>query len=220
MRQRTIKNRATIYEECKAWQVEDPEVRKGNWKQVFGNDHPIRVEVGSGKGRFICAMAEKHPEINFIAVEGGPDIAIRILQKAAEAQLPNVRVIVSFVEDIRAYFAPGEVSRVYVNFCDPWPKARHAKRRLVHRKKIEAYNGIVDASGYLEFRTDNDALFDFALEEFAEGGWVPEIVSRDLHSEGFFTDMVMTEYEEKFSSAGKNINYALVPLCLMMKAQE
>ena len=220
MRQRTIRNRDAIYEKCRDWQVMDPSAQKGHWQALFGNGNPIQVEVGSGKGRFICAMAEKYPQINFVAIEGGPDIAIRILQKAAERGLSNVKVIVSFVEDIREYFAPGEIFRVYVNFCDPWPKKRHAKRRLVHRNKIEAYNDIMGGFGTLEFRTDNDALFDFALEEFAAGGWTAQTISRDLHREPFFADMVMTEYEEKFSSAGKNINYALVPLCSMMKAQE
>lgn len=212
MRQRTVKSRERIIEECRDWLIESPAEMPGRWAELFGNDNPLHVEIGSGKGHFLTQMALRHPEINFIAVEGGPDIAIRILQKAKELDLSNLRVIAVFVSDAREFFAEGEVSRFYVNFCDPWPKARHAKRRLVYRGKLDAYKAVAAPGAKLAFRTDNDELFEFGLEEFEAAGMVPELVTRDLHAEAYFEGMIPTEYETKFAESGKNINYALVPL--------
>lgn len=212
MRQRIVKSRDKIIEDCSAWLVEAPEEMPGRWAELFGNANPLCVEIGSGKGRFLTQMALLHPELNFVAVEGGPDIAIRILQKAKELDLKNLRVISVFVNDVRDFFAEGEVSGIYVNFCDPWPKARHAKRRLVYRGKLEAYKIVAAPDARLAFRTDNDSLFEFGLEEFQAAGLTPEFVTRDLHSEACFETMIPTEYETKFSESGKNINYALVCL--------
>ena len=212
MRQRTVKSRDKIIDDCRNWLVENPAEMPGKWAQLFGNDHPLHVEIGSGKGQFLTQMALRHPELNFVAIEGGPDIAIRILQKAKELELSNLRVISVFVNDAREFFAPGEVTQIYVNFCDPWPKARHAKRRLVYRGKLEAYKAIAAPGAKLAFRTDNDALFEFGLEEFAAAGLVPELVTRNLHAEAYFEGMIPTEYETKFAENGKSINYALVPL--------
>lgn len=212
MRQRTVRSRDKIIEDCRAWLVEKPEEMPGKWAELFGNTNPLCVEIGSGKGFFLTQMALRHPEWNFVAIEGGPDIAIRILQKAKELDLRNLRVIPVFVNDARDFFAEGEVSQIYVNFCDPWPKARHAKRRLVFRGKLEAYKVIVAQGAKLAFRTDNDELFEFGLEEFEAAGLRPEIVTRDLHAEDFFASMIPTEYETKFAESGKNINYALVCL--------
>lgn len=192
--------------------MEKPEEMRGKWAELFGNSNPIHVEIGSGKGQFLTQMALRHPELNFVAVEGGPDIAIRILQKAKELELKNLYVISVFVDDVRTFFADGEVARIYVNFCDPWPKARHAKRRLVYRGKLEAYMTIGAPGAKLAFRTDNDDLFEFGLEEIEASGLVPEVISRDLHGESYFAGMIPTEYESKFSEKGKSINYALVPL--------
>ena len=210
MRQRTVKSRDKIIEECREWLVESPETMAGKWSDFFGNSNPIHVEIGSGKGQFLTQMALRHPELNFIAVEGGPDISIRILQKAKELELKNLRVISVFVKDARDFFAQGEVSRIYINFCDPWPKARHAKRRLVYRGKLEAYRAIAAPGAMLAFRTDNDDLFQFGLEEIDAMELPVETVTRDLHSEPYFADMIPTEYEMKFAQSGKSINYTLV----------
>ena len=212
MRQRTVKSRDKIIEECRAWLVEKPEEMPGKWAELFGNTNPLHAEIGSGKGYFLTQMALLHPEMNFVAIEGGPDIAIRILQKAKELDLKNLRVISVFVNDAREFFAEGEVAGIFVNFCDPWPKARHAKRRLVYRGKLEAYKAVAASGAKLAFRTDNDELFEFGLEEFEAAGLEPEIVTRNLHAEDFFASMIPTEYETKFAESGKNINYALVCL--------
>ena len=212
MPQRTVRSRDRIIEECRAWLVERPEEMAGKWAELFGNDGPLHVEIGSGKGQFLTQMALRHPEYNFVAIEGGPDIAIRILQKAKELDLRNLRVIPVFVNDARDFFAEGEASQIYVNFCDPWPKARHAKRRLVFRGKLEAYKAVAAPGAKLAFRTDNDELFEFGLEEFEAAGLQAETVTRDLHSEAYFGTMIPTEYETKFAESGKNINYALVQL--------
>lgn len=192
--------------------MESPEEMPGKWAELFGNDAPLHVEIGSGKGQFLTQMALRSPGTNFVAIEGGPDIAIRILQKAKELDLKNLKVIAAFVSDARLIFAEGEVAQFYVNFCDPWPKARHAKRRLVYREKLQAYRSAAADGARLAFRTDNDALFDFGLEEFDAAGLETETVTRDLHSEAYFETMIPTEYETRFAQSGKNINYALVRL--------
>jgi tRNA (guanine-N7-)-methyltransferase len=153
-------------------------------------------------------MASSHPEQLFLACEGGSNIAIRILQKCKAQELANLRVIRAYADDLSAFFGDGELDGIFINFCDPWPKARHARRRLTHRRMLEQYRRAVKPGGYLRFKTDNDGLFDFSLEEFAAAGLAPAAVTRDLHASPFAAENIMTEYEERFSAEGKNINYA------------
>lgn len=178
---------------------------KGKWAEDFGRVAPLHVELGCGKGDFITGMARRYPEINFIGIEAQLDVAYAAAKKVHEAKLPNVRILVFNIEGIMNIFETGEVDRFYINFCDPWPKARHAKRRLTHRNFMNRYKGLLKAGGAIHFKTDNRPLFDFSLEEFAEIGCRVEDVSFDLHSEDR-PDNIRTEYEEKFSAKGFKIN--------------
>lgn len=178
----------------------------GTWHKRFGNDQPIHIEIGMGKGRFIHTMAKEHPEVNYIGIEKYSSVLLRAIQKMEEEELPNLRFIRMDAEDIAKVFAPGEVDRIYLNFSDPWPKDRHAKRRLPSREFLARYDLILQPDGQLEFKTDNRELFDFAVEELEPAGWHAQEVSYDLHrDQRLMKGNVMTEYEEKFSAMGNPI---------------
>ena len=178
----------------------------GTWHEIFGNDHPIHIEIGMGKGRFIHTMAKEHPEINYVGIEKYSSVLLRAIQKMEEEELPNLKFIRMDAEDIVKVFGKGEVDRIYLNFSDPWPKDRHAKRRLPSRQFLARYDVILKKDGILEFKTDNRDLFDFAVEELEPAGWKAEAISYDLHSDSKLMEgNVMTEYEEKFSSMGNPI---------------
>ncbi len=187
---------------------------KGNWKGLFGNDHPIHMEIGTGKGRFIMELAERHPEINYVGIEKYSSVLLRAIQKMEEKPLPNVKFIRMEAEYILQYFEKGEIDRIYLNFSDPWPKDRHAKRRLPSREFLDRYRILLKPDGYLEFKTDNRDLFDFAVQETESANWEILKISYDLHhDEGMMKENVMTEYEEKFSSKGNPIfKYVIRPL--------
>lgn len=178
----------------------------GRWRDLFGNDHPIHIEIGMGKGRFIYTMAKEHPDINYVGIEKYSSVLLRAVQKMEAEELPNLRFIRMDAEHIAKVFAPGEVGRIYLNFSDPWPKDRHAGRRLPSRQFLARYDVILQKDGRLEFKTDNLELFRFAVEELAAAGWYAEAVTYDLHSDGELMEgNVMTEYEERFSSMGNPI---------------
>lgn len=179
---------------------------RGKWAELFENTHPIHIEIGMGKGKFIHTMARLHPEINYIGIEKYSSVLLRAVQKMEEEELPNLRFIRMDAEEITEVFAPGEVDRIYLNFSDPWPKDRHARRRLPSRQFLARYDAILAAGGELEFKTDNRALFDFAVEELAPAGWKARVITRDLHKDAALMEgNVMTEYEEKFSARGNPI---------------
>ncbi|WMC91283.1 tRNA (guanosine(46)-N7)-methyltransferase TrmB [Kineothrix sp. MB12-C1] len=188
--------------------VHKPESRKGSWIGVFGNDRPIHIEIGMGKGRFIMDMAKAHPDINYIGIEKYSSVLLRALQKMEQEPeaLPNVRFIRMDAETITEVFGEEEIDRIYLNFSDPWPKDRHARRRLPSREFLARYDKMLRRDGQLEFKTDNRDLFLFALEELDEAGWKAEKVTYDLHhEEEMMQGNIMTEYEEKFSSLGNPI---------------
>lgn len=186
--------------------VHEPENRKGNWKEVFGNNNPVQIEIGMGKGKFLHAMAKLHPEINYVGIEKYSSVLLRAVQKMEEEELPNLKFIRMDAEDIVNVFGKAEVDKIYLNFSDPWPKDRHAKRRLPSRQFLGRYNEILKPDGRLEFKTDNRDLFDFAVEELPEAGWKAEVITYDLHHDAaLVAGNVMTEYEEKFSSMGNPI---------------
>ena len=211
MRQRSIKNLEEKLELNSAFLIEDPRSCKGRWAEVFGNNNPVYLEIGCGKGKFIMSRAEACPDRNYIAVEGQDAVALRALEKAAEGQLNNVRIFIDFVNDLNDYFEKGELAGIFLNFSDPWPKARHAKRRLTYHKRLENYKSVMTEGGNVEFKTDNDGLFEFTLEEIEAAGFEIIEMTRDLHNPekaGLYeTQKFTTEYEDKFSAAGKNINY-------------
>lgn len=190
-----------------------PEKQKGKWREVFQNQNPIRIEVGMGKGRFIMDMAKSHPEINYIGIEMYDSVLLRAVQKREqlEEDLPNLYFIRMDARNLPEVFEKGEVDRIYLNFSDPWPKERHAKRRLTSRQFLERYEQILAEDGQVEFKTDNRGLFEFSLEEVKEAGWKLLAHTYDLHhEEEMMAGNIMTEYEEKFSSAGNPIHKMII----------
>lgn len=184
---------------------------KGKWSEVFGNHNPIHIEIGMGKGKFLMELAEKNPQINYIGVERYSSVLLRALQKHQETELNNLYFLcmdATLVEDI---FQGGEIQKIYLNFSDPWPKDRHAKRRLTSREFLKRYDKILASDGTLEFKTDNRPLFDFSLEEVKEAGWKLENYTYDLHhNQEMCENNIMTEYEEKFSSMGNPIHKMII----------
>lgn len=186
--------------------IKEPENNKGNWQSVFPSTQPLHIEIGMGKGRFIMDMAAAHPDINYLGIERYSSVLLRALQKMEETPMPNLRFICMDAADITEVFAKDEVSRIYLNFSDPWPKDRHAKRRLTSRQFFARYDAILKPDGRLEFKTDNQDLFTFSLEEIPKAGWHLDAFTRDLHQDAVLNEgNIMTEYEEKFSSKGNPI---------------
>lgn len=212
MRQRNIKNLSERIEQNSRLLIEEPGDCKGRWAEIFGNGNPIYLEIGCGKGNFITKHAFAEPDCNFIACEGQMSVVLRALEKAEASGSGNLRVFIDFVNDLEDYFEIGELSGIYLNFSDPWPKARHAKRRLTYRGRLQNYKKVLKPDGFIEFKTDNEGLFAFTLEEIEACGYEMIEMSRDLHGEaqgvhGEKSRCFMTEYEEKFSGQGKNINF-------------
>lgn len=185
--------------------VRDEESMKGKWHELFGNDNPIHIEVGMGKGRFIMDMARLHPDINYVGIEKFSSVLIRAIEKQEIEKLPNLYFIRMEAEYLENVFDKGEVAYIYLNFSDPWPKDRHAKRRLTSVQFLERYKNILCEGGGVTFKTDNRPLFDFTVEQADEAGWRKESVTYDLHNSEFAEENVMTEYEERFSSMGNPI---------------
>ncbi len=182
------------------------ESRKGSWRSEFANPGELHLEIGMGKGRFVCDMARLHPDINYIGIEKYSAVLLRAVQKMESDPLDNLRFMRLDAENIDKIFAAGEVGRIYLNFSDPWPKDRHAKRRLMSREFLARYDKIIKIGGRIEFKTDNRALFDWAVEELESTAWKADLITYDLHADAeLMKDNVMTEYEEKFSSIGNPI---------------
>ena len=236
MRQRNIKNLDERIADNSGCLIEDPRECRGHWHEIFGNEHPIFLEIGCGKGNFITAHAEQETDCNFIACEGQASVVLRALEKAEEKQMRNLRIFIDYVHDLEDYFEPGEIAGIYLNFSDPWPKARHAKRRLTYHKRLQNYKKVLQAEGFLEFKTDNDGLFLFTLDEIRQCGYPIVEMTRDLHgisrenslhpederkepasadteTAGIYAESsrrFLTEYEEKFSRQGKTINFVRI----------
>ena len=192
--------------------VQNPAECKGKWEQVFTQEQPIHIEVGMGKGRFLMDMAKLHPEINYIGIEMYDSVLLRALQKRekleeAGEKLDNLKFMCVDARLLPEIFEKGEIQRIYLNFSDPWPKARHAKRRLTSTEFLERYEKILAQGRRVEFKTDNTELFNFSLEQVKEAGWYLEKYTYDLHhQEEMNAGNIMTEYEEKFSLKGNPIN--------------
>ena len=184
----------------------EPEGMAGTWSQIFGNYNPVHIEIGMGKGRFITTLASMNPDINYVGIEKYSSVLLRAVEKQDELCLPNLRFIRMDAENITSVFGKEEVDRIYLNFSDPWPKDRHAKRRLTSRQFFARYDEILKSTGRVEFKTDNRPLFDFSVEEVNEAGWKLSVCTYDLHNdEKLVEGNVMTEYEERFSSQGNPI---------------
>ena len=185
--------------------------KRGCWNAVFGNEQPIYLEVGMGKGRFITELAIRHPDRNYVGIEKYSSVLLRALEKREQLpELSNLYFLRMDAEELPEVFGENEVSGIYLNFSDPWPKDRHAKRRLPSKEFLARYDQILKPEGKVEFKTDNRALFDFALEQVKEAGWTLEESTFDLHhNEKMMQGNIMTEYEERFSSQGN-------PICKMI----
>ena len=175
------------------------------WEELFKNENPVHVEIGMGKGAFITKMAQRFPKINYVGIEKYSSVLVRALEKQEELMLPNLlflRMEAEYIEDV---FDEGSIERIYLNFSDPWPKERHAKRRLTSKAFLKRYENILKEGGEIEFKTDNTALFEFSLEEARAAGWEILFETQDLHGSEFAAENIMTEYEEKFSAMGQKI---------------
>ena len=219
-------SRETIADHPLCFLEENPQA--GNWHTIFGNNNPIRIEVGMGKGQFITTLAQQNPDINYIGIERYSSVLLRAVEKYEEfcgrdivpgkegmelpelivdPELSNIRFVCMDAGLITDAFVPGEVARIYLNFSDPWPKKRHARRRLTSKEFLKRYDQILAKDGRVEFKTDNRDLFAFSLEEVTEAGWTLEASTWDLHhDETMNQGNVMTEYEAKFSSMGNPIH--------------
>ncbi|MCR4763996.1 MAG: tRNA (guanosine(46)-N7)-methyltransferase TrmB [Lachnospiraceae bacterium] len=188
-----------------------PEPRKGHWQEFFGGQGPLYLEIGCGKGRFLAELAQRHPEINYLGVEKYTSVLLRAVQKQETLALPNLRFVRMEAEILTEVFDRGEIGHIYLNFSDPWPKERHAQKRLPSASFLRRYEEVLAPGGTVELKTDNTALFDFALGELPTAGWEADVISRDLHADPVLSaDNCMTEYEARFSAQGNPICYAVI----------
>lgn len=195
---RGLHHRITL---CSDVQIKNPKEYKGKWNEVFGNDHPIHLELGCGKGKFITEMALLHPDINFIAVERVENIIVLAMEKALAQEIPNIRFLQIDAKNLPDIFENEEIERIYLNFSDPWPKTKHAKRRLTSSVFLPIYKKVLSKSGNIWMKTDNRALFEFSLASFEKNDYALSNVTFDLHASDFEGN-VKTEYEINFSEKG------------------
>lgn len=180
------------------------------WSEVFPNENPIRVELGAGKGDFITTLARLHPDINYIAMERVPEV-LYIAAKKWEIRdgLSNIKFLYADAEMMTHFFSVGQIDKIYLNFSDPWPKKRHARRRLTSEKFLEIYKSLLKKSGEIHFKTDNRDFFEFSLTSFAEAGFSLRKITFDLHNENYMktsdSESIMTEYEKRFTALGQPI---------------
>ena len=213
MRMRRKKHGAERIAACSEILIEIPELTPVDPASFFSEKKPIHLEIGCGKGDFAVGMAAKHPESNFIAMERVPDVACLALEKAmraADTREDNLRFLIGDAKNLTEWFPPHSVECIYLNFSDPWPKKGYAKRRLTHAGFLDLYRSILVPNGLLRLKTDNEGLFDFSLEQFAECGLEIEWQTRDLHASEKAPNNIMTEYERNFSERGQVIYSAWV----------
>lgn len=184
--------------------IQGAEAHKGEWHKLFGNNNPIHIEVGTGKGQFLTRMAQLYPNINYIGVEKYDSVIITALERIQEAGIPNLKLLNEDVIRLTEFFAVAELDRVYINFTDPWPKNRHEKHRLTHERFLKMYEQVEKQNAEVHFKTDNQSLFEYSLHSFSKYGMILNNVSLDLH-QSEIEENVMTEYEERFSAKGMRI---------------
>ncbi|TGA99223.1 tRNA (guanosine(46)-N7)-methyltransferase TrmB [Sporolactobacillus shoreae] len=184
--------------------VRSPKYYSGEWNEAFQREARLCVEIGTGKGKFIVGMAEKYPDANFIGIELQESIIVSALEKCLDDEIENVRLVNADARGLTEFFAEDEVDDIYLNFCDPWPKNRHEKRRLTYASFLAQYEYVLKSHGVIHFKTDNQGLFEYSLESFSQYGFLLQNISLDLHHSGD-KENIMTEYEEKFSEKGQRI---------------
>ena len=204
MRMRKKPNLIPRMERCAAVLIRDPEEHRGRWRELMPQAAQLRLELGCGKGRFTAETAAAEPDVLFIAVERVPDAMVIAMERVTAMGLRNVFFVDGDAALLPNYFEPGEVERIYINFCDPWPTNRHAKRRLTHENFLLLYRRVLREGGQIHFKTDNRDLFEWSLFQFPRAGYTLGEVTRDLHAGGVCG--VMTDYEEKFHNLGTPIN--------------
>lgn len=204
MRVRKKKNCAIRMEACGEVWIRKAEEQKGKWSSVFGNNNPIHLEIGCGKGKFISEMAQRNPNVNYIAMDLFEDVLVLAMERVVACGVDNVKLFVGNAAMLEEYFKTGEIERIYLNFSDPWKKKKQAKRRLTHKNFLNIYKKIIKNGNKICFKTDNKDLFEFSLNSFAEENYKLSNITFDLHNSGF-DDNVMTEYETKFSEIGMPI---------------
>lgn len=208
MRLRNVKgSRETIA--SNEFVIHNEEEMKGKWHDLFGNNNPLHIEIGMGKGQFIMELASQNPDINFVGIEKFSSVLVRAIEKQEEKHLPNLKFIRMDAEYIENVFGKAEVDYIYLNFSDPWPKDRHAKRRLTSQQFLKRYENILSSDGGVTFKTDNRILFDFSLEQAEASDWKLINVTYDLHNSEYNEGNIMTEYEKRFSDMGN-------PICRMV----
>ncbi|MCR5828839.1 MAG: tRNA (guanosine(46)-N7)-methyltransferase TrmB [Lachnospiraceae bacterium] len=208
MRLKNVPRAAETIEKSK-YAVKEPERFKGRWSEFFGNGNPIHVELGMGKGRFVMDMARLNPQINFIGIERQKSVLVRAVDKMEEEPLANVALVLYEGDDIEEILGEHEIDKIYLNFSDPWPKDRHAKRRLTSDRFFPRYDHVLKKEGTIEQKTDNIGLFAYSLESAVACGWKILFQTEDLHGSPYVEGNVMTEYEEKFSANGNKICKAI-----------
>lgn len=204
MRMRKKKNLIPRMERCGACLVEYPYAMAGKWRALYPQARELRLELGCGKGRFTAGIAAAEPDVLFIAVEKVPDAMVIAMERCTAEGLKNVFFVSADADQLPCFFQGGEVDRIYINFCDPWPTKRHAKRRLTHGNFLKLYRQVLRNGGQIHFKTDNAGLFDFSVEEFPQFGFTLSEVTRNLHEHGPIG--VMTDYEAKFHELGMPIH--------------
>ncbi len=204
MRMRKKPNLALRMERCSTLLVQEPEKMRGHWRELFPGACKLCLEIGCGKGRFSAETASQYPDVLYIALERVADAMIVAMERCQAMELTNIFFIDGDAALLRDYFAPDEVDRIYINFCDPWPGVKHARRRLTHEQFLVLYRGILGDGGQIHFKSDNRDLFEWSLFQFPKAGFALSEVTRDLHREGI--QGVMTDYEEKFHQMGVPIN--------------
>jgi tRNA (guanine-N7-)-methyltransferase len=213
MRLRGRKGIRESLEEQQDLVILQPAQYKGQWARLFDNDRPIHVEFGMGKGQFISQMSVRNPEINYIGFDMYDELVRRASEKARAAwggeetdSLPNIKLALANIERIEEVFEAGEIERIYLNFSDPWPKKKHARRRLTHPRFLQVYSRLLNGRGEIHFKTDSETLFEFSLNAIADSGMQMTNISLNLHRDGINEEHVMTEYEQKFMGKGMNIH--------------
>lgn len=204
MRMRKRNHLEPRMEACTTVWVRDPEARRGSWRNLMPAARELHLEIGCGKGKFTVEMAEQHPDVLFIAVERVREAMVLAMEKAISMGLKNVFFLSVDAAELDQLFAPGEADRIYLNFCDPWPRSKNAKRRLTYHSFLEKYRTVLRPDGEIHFKTDNAGLFAWSLEEFERYGYPVRNVTDDLHRDGVVG--VMTGYEEKFHALGTPIH--------------
>lgn len=208
MRLRKVKNALEKINEYPNIVIQNPILNKGKWKEIFNNDNPIYLEIGMGKGKFIIEHAKRNPNINYIGLEKEESVLVRALEKVIDDNINNLIYIQFDAFELSNIFANNEITKIFLNFSDPWPKSKHAKRRLTCNKILDNYRQVLNNKGTIEMKTDNRKLFEYSLLEFISNGLTIKDLSLNLHEDK--EDIITTEYEDKFIAKGNVIYFVEV----------